>query len=1093
MMSDVLDAVLTSFDCDRAFLVYPCDPETTSYRVPMERTRPEFPGALARGLEVPVDPESARVFRAARASSGPVTFDPGSEPPLPTYLTERFRVQSQLAMAVYPKVAKPYMFGLHQCSNPRIWTADEKSLFQAIGWRLADGLTSLLAYRDVRESEERYRRIVDTAAEGIWVLGPDTMTTFVNARMAEMLAYSDEEMIGRPTTDFMFEDDAADHLRMMENRRHGLSETYERRFRRKDGATVWTMASGTPAFDDEHRFGGTFAMFTDITERKRAEEALRKSEERLRLEVARMPIAYIVWDTDFRVVTWNPAAERIFGFTFDEARGRHPYGMIVPPEAQPHVDDIWNRLLEGDASAHSVNENTTKDGRTIVCDWTNTPLKHPDGAVLGVMSMVQDITERVRAEEEIVRVNRALCMLSDTNQALIHITDEAALLNEVCRIAVDVGGSLMAWVGFAEHDEAKTLRPVAYAGGDAEYVESARVSWADDERGRGPGGTAVRTGRPSIFHSLSTDPAFAPWREAAIQRGYRSIVSLPLISEAQTLGALLIYAGEEDAFDSREVEILEELADDLAFGLTALRTRARRDEAEEALHKREAELNESQRLAHIGSFDWDAVKDTIWWSAEYFRIYGLDPGRPAADYVGHLDAYTAESAQRLDAVVKRTMETGEPYEVDLELAHPTASTRWIVARGEAKRDAEGRISGIRGTAQNITEHMRLEGDLRQSQKMDAVGRLAGGVAHDFNNLLTAILGYGHLLDARLAESGAGREEVTEILQAGERAAVLTRQLLAFSRKQVLAPVVFRVNDLIADFEKMLRRMIGEDITLVTRLGSDANHVLADPGQIEQVLMNLAVNARDAMPRGGTLTIETEGAEVEPDVSGAPSAISPGRYVVITVRDTGTGMDAATQARIFEPFFTTKEKGKGTGLGLSTVYGIVKQSNGAIQVSSKPGEGSTFRVYLPQAGDATPRAFSRSSDSTPAFGTETILVVDDEPSVGGVTRRALERYGYRVLLVSSGAEALELARKAEPIHLLLTDVVMPGMSGTALAGQLKELRPDLRLLFMSGYAADETALSGAALDNFIQKPFTPESLARRVREILSADRSSEAPA
>ncbi len=284
MMSDVLDVVLSIFDCDRAWLLYPCDPDTPSFRVPMEITRPEYPGAKKLNVDVPMSPGEAQTMREALESDAPVTYTAGTERPIST--AKQFGVQSQMFVPVYPKLGKPWVFGMHQCSHPRIWTVEEKRLFQEIGRRLADALTSLLSYRNLRESEAKYHRIVDTASEGIWVVEPDTMTTFVNARMAEMLGYPGEEMIGRPLTDFMFEEDAPDHLRKIENRRQGLSENYERRFRRKDGKTVWTQASATPILDDEHQYKGAFAMFTDITERKRAEKEIRRLNQELEQRVA---------------------------------------------------------------------------------------------------------------------------------------------------------------------------------------------------------------------------------------------------------------------------------------------------------------------------------------------------------------------------------------------------------------------------------------------------------------------------------------------------------------------------------------------------------------------------------------------------------------------------------------------------------------------------------------------------------------------------------------------------------------------------------------------------------------------------------------
>lgn len=297
------------------------------------------------------------------------------------------------------------------------------------------------------------------------------------------------------------------------------------------------------------------------------------SEEYLRLEVLRMPIGHIVWDKDFRVIAWNPAAEKIFGFSFEEARGRHPYELIVPSEAQSQVEEIWNRLLAGDNSAYSENENTTKDGRVILCDWTNTPLKRPDGTVFGATSMVQDITERKRAEAELLQKDRALRVLSEVNQALVHISDETSLLRRVCEIVVETGGYRLAWVGFAEHDDAKSIRPVAHVGFESGYLESLKLVWADTERGRGPSGTAIRTGKPSVARDIATDPAMAPWKEDALKRGYRSSIALPLMTDGTAIGMMGIYSSEPSAFSDEEINVLKELADDLAFGISTLRTR----------------------------------------------------------------------------------------------------------------------------------------------------------------------------------------------------------------------------------------------------------------------------------------------------------------------------------------------------------------------------------------------------------------------------------------------------------------------------------------------------------------------------------------
>jgi PAS domain S-box-containing protein len=387
---------------------------------------------------------------------------------------------------------------------------------------------------------------------------------------------------------------------------------------------------------------------------------------------------------------------------------------------------------------------------------------------------------------------------------------------------------------------------------------------------------------------------------------------------------------------------------------------------------------------------------------------------------------------------------------------------------------------------DLSKSRHLEDQLRQAQKIEAIGQLAGGIAHDFNNLLTAILGYSEMLEGQLADNAPLLSEVREIQKAGDRAASLTRQLLAFSRLQVLEPTVLDLNEIVRNFEKMWTRLISEDIDLVTALHPELGLVRADAGQLEQVIMNLVVNSRDAMPSGGKLTIETANVELDEAYARQHVSVRPGNYVMFAVSDTGVGMDATTQARIFEPFFTTKEMGKGTGLGLSTAYGIVKQSGGYVWVYSEPGKGSTFKVYLPRV-EGVPAAAYPARPAAPPRGDETILLVEDEELVRKLAHTLLEGLGYTVLEAPGGEHALEIARTHPgPIHLVLTDVVMPGMGGADLASRLHAARPGLRVLYMSGYT-DDAIVRHKVLEpgtSFLQKPFTPAVLARKVREALS---------
>jgi len=411
--------------------------------------------------------------------------------------------------------------------------------------------------------------------------------------------------------------------------------------------------------------------------------------------------------------------------------------------------------------------------------------------------------------------------------------------------------------------------------------------------------------------------------------------------------------------------------------------------------------------------------------------------------------------------------------------------RLIPAIGRELRQAEGRREHKRAEEDALRQS---EEQLRQSQKMEAIGRLAGGISHDFNNLLTAIIGYSEFLLFRLDQEDPLRKYAEEIKKAGERASSLTRQLLAFSRKQVLQPEVLDLNIIVADLDNMLRRLIGEDIELVTLLEPDLGAVKVDPGQMEQVIMNLAVNARDAMPYGGKLIIETANVDLDELYARQHSPIRPGHYVMLAVSDNGCGMDKETLSHIFEPFFTTKEQGKGTGLGLSTVYGIVKQSEGFIWVYSEPGTGTTFKIYLPQVQGA--ERWPKTSPLTTRMqrGSETILLVEDEEVVRELVGKLLPVNGFTVLAARNGSEALAICQQHKgPIHLLLTDVVMPQMSGRQLAAHLSKLHPEMKVLYMSGYTDDAIIRHGVLEPGlaFIQKPFTIDTMIQKVREVLDS--------
>jgi PAS domain S-box-containing protein len=520
------------------------------------------------------------------------------------------------------------------------------------------------------------------------------------------------------------------------------------------------------------------------------------------------------------------------------------------------------------------------------------------------------------------------------------------------------------------------------------------------------------------------------------------------------------------------------------YMVAVVRDTTDRKRAEETLRRSEAQLRRAEAMAHVAGWTYEAAEGVYVSSEEGARICGYPPGAHTSEELAagvHPDDRAAVRAA-LDGAL-----AGIPFEIEHRLV-VGGRVKWVSVRGEPEADAAGRVVRVLGVTQDVTDRRRLEEQFRQAQKMEAFGQLAGGVAHDFNNLLTIINGYADLLIESLPPGIPAADLAAEIHKAGARAAGLTAQLLAFGRRAVLDPRVVDPNAVVADMGKLLRRLIGEDVELATALGKGVSRVRVDPGQFGQVLMNLAVNARDAMPTGGKLTIETQDVVLDAEYARLHPGVAPGRYVMTAVADTGSGMAAEVRDRIFEPFFTTKSPGKGTGLGLATVYGIVKQSGGHLDVYSEVGTGSVFKVYLPAVGESA--AGPAAGPGEVRGGVETVLLVEDQEEVRKFAALALRAFGYTVVPAPGGAEALQLVDRGEVRpDVLLTDVVMPGMSGRELAGRLWGRCPGLRVLFMSGYTDDAVVRHGVlgADAAFLQKPFTPLALARKLREVLDPPR------
>jgi two-component system cell cycle sensor histidine kinase/response regulator CckA len=756
----------------------------------------------------------------------------------------------------------------------------------------------LSAGSDVNIIDEMYRRIVEAIPEGIWVVDPQGRTMFSNRRMAEILGTDFESMAEQSCFDCVFPDELADAQRHFARTFAGDRRPFDFRLRRADGSPIWVSISCMPVYDHTGAPEGLLGLFSDISERKRAEAALRESEERFRNMADTAPVMIWVCDENKQITFFNKTRVNFTGRTREqELEGGWAGGV--------HPDD-FQRCFESFCAAFDARRDfqlefrlRRADGeyRTILC--SGVPRFAPGGIFAGYIGSGVDITE-LQSEERFRQL--------------------------------------------------------------AENID--QVFWMVDL---------------DTQKVLYVSPAF-------------------------------------------------------------------------------------ERV-------WGCSSDALYRNRDWL-----------------VETVLTEDRDRVKAFLEKVK--SEPAEESYRIVRPDGSVRWILDRAFPVCDPEGRLYRVAGIAEDVSADRELEEELRQAHKMEAIGRLAGGIAHDFNNLLTVIAGYSQMLLDGTQEGDSRRQTLEQILTASNRATILTRQLLAFSRRQVLQPGLVNLNHLLTNMEAMLRRIIGEQVTIETALDSGVSCIKVDPHQLEQAVMNLAANARDAMPNGGRFRIETSMAHAA-DMPGEDSADRTGKCVRLRISDTGCGMDDRTRERAFEPFFTTKSIGKGTGLGLSTVYGVVRQNQGRIHVVSEPGQGTVFDLYFPAVAEGEAKGELPASRSPKTAASETVLLAEDEPGVRGLVKQTLEQLGYTVLEAGDGYQALRIIEQyTNEIHLLLTDVIMPLMNGHELATRLKSIRPGTKVLYMSGYTDAVLAFHGIGQPeiDFIQKPFTASELAGKVETVLSAHRA-----
>lgn len=1062
----------------------------------------------------------------------------------------------------------------------------------------------------LRSNEASLRAFVDALPEPAMLIQVDGTAIIVNQAMARSLRTTTEKLIGHCVFDFM-PPEVANARR--ERVRIACQNKQAGHFEDRNGENVF-LNYFNPILDRSGIVDRIAVIALNVTELKRAEEALHRSEALFRTIVEDQSEMLVRWKPDGTRTFVNAAYCRTYGQTYEQMVGTK-FDALFKESYHKGIYERIRQLTPTNPITMGVLESIGPQGEVLFQEWTARGLFDLEGKLVEVQSTGRDITDRIRAERRMRQLNRIHAVRSDINQQTLRASDVKQFLDSVCRITVEKGGFRVAWAGFTS-GSANQVEIFAHAGASAETIAAIAKVIENPDEGCAVTLSAIRTGVHAVSNDIASDPTVTSCRDALLASGYRSVASLPIKIEDEIIGVFNLFTDEVGFFDNEELRLLDELTFDIGFALQVHRREAERRRAEVALRDSEERFRQLAETIHDVFWLADPVENkTIYVSPAYEKIWGRSRDELYATRTGWLDGihpddretviqvaaadstmsgYEAEyriirpdgsirwiqdmafpvrneagKVERIAGVARditlrreaveallesqrqleRAQQVGRigswvvdnegdltfsaetyrifditPPEFDrriesfLEFVHPEdraavnaaglaamakkqryaiehriirrdGNICWLYEQADVELDAKGQAVRLIGVVQDITERKLLEDQLRQAQKMEAIGQLAGAVAHDFNNILAAILMQAEVASAVEDLPTDVEESLVEIRNCAERAANLTRQLLVFSRRQVMQRKLLDVNDSVTNLARMLQRMLGADVRLQLHLQPETTMVRADAGMFDQVLLNLAVNARDAMPLGGYLTIETSRIQFDQPPPGVMGDLTPGPYVCLLVADTGEGISPEAMPRIFEPFFTTKEAGKGTGLGLATVFGIVKQHQGGVDVKSEPGKGTTFRIFWPAYTKATRVATGESNGGRPSGGAETILLVEDEPSVRMVARTVLSRAGYRVIEASNGPSALSMwDTLTERPALLLTDLVMPGgMHGQQLGKRLSLLAPGLRIIYMSGYSQEYT---GGTTDlrpgeNFLQKPFSQDALLATIRRALDA--------
>ncbi|MBA2883154.1 PAS domain S-box-containing protein [Desulfosalsimonas propionicica] len=852
----------------------------------------------------------------------------------------------------------------------------------------------------------------------------------------EMFGYDPEFLVGKNVFAFVHPDDL-----------HRVLQAYkalvgsddpariEYRFRCADGSYLWLETRGVYVKDQNGRAQGVIFSSRDVTGQRQTREALEKSEEKFRYLFEKAEEGILVVRGEVLEFV-NPAVERILGYCAARITAA-PFTVFIHPDDRDTMRDLHLRAMQGEfREKQSDFRVITADGAVKwlrvhgqIIDWEGAPAN---------LSFLTDITESKLAQQQLIESEKRFAKAFRSSPAPQVISDIET--GEF----IDVNDRWVNMLGYTK--EQSIGRSSKEVGIWTDPAERDRIVEKLNKHG-------FFKDEPVEFKTKHGKVVHALWSGEAVNLGDRPVM------------------------------------------LSMLYDRTAQKQMEDALRQSEQRLSLALDAVSDGVWDWRTDINEVYFSPRWYTMLGYEPYELPETYATWRRLLHPDDLEKAESVVLRHLTSTAPFALEFRMKTKEGGFKWILDRGKTvEKDVKGNARRMLGTHIDITkrkqaeqEQEKLQAQLHQAQKMESVGRLAGGVAHDFNNMLSIINGYAELSIDMLESGGPLYENIREIYNAGRRSADIVRQLLAFARKQTISPVQMDLNDTVSGLLKMLQRLIGENIDLSWHPGGSLWPVKIDPSQVDQIMANLAVNARDAISDVGKMTIETRNVVIDQDYCRVYPYFVPGEYVMLAVSDNGCGMEKDVQKNLFEPFYTTKETGKGTGLGLSTIYGIVKQNNGFINVYSEPGQGSAFKIYLPrhEPEEAGQGSSAKSHEQMPT-GTETILIVEDEAAIVHLTRGMLEKLGYAVITARKPEDALHLAASHEGrIDLLITDVVMPEMNGRDLSARLSVNNPALKTLFMSGYTADLIACHGV-LDKgvqFIEKPFTQKDLAIKVRQAL----------